>query len=372
MTSTIAILGASGLVGHSIISELGASSEWRLALVGRDATRLSAAGRAAVDAGSAPPFTLAIGDDRDWAAILDRLPRPDVVLNLVGPATDTAPPVLEWCLRNRVHYCDVANELDVFRSTLARDDIARQAGMSVVTGAGFGVVATEALVLALRGRRPPARSARVVAMPGMATKGRNVAASAVEVLTAGGRAYRGGTLTPTRLGGAHWCIPTPDGNYFGGIGVAVGDLESARRAAGADDVDAFSTEVPVNAVVRAALPAVVKAARWGVVRRALEYAVARTDSPGPAAGQDQGYVSLSYAQLDWANGESRAGWLQMGDGYAFSGRVAAAVVRAQLAGKMPPGAHTPAAALGAQLAFEAGATLVIHEANCTPARKVTK
>lgn len=93
-----------------------------------------------------------------------------------------------------------------------------------------------------------------------------------------------------------------------------------------------------------------------------------TDSPGPTADGDD-YVSLSYAQLHWANGQTRAGWLQMGEGYAFSAAVAAAVVRAQLAGTVPAGAHTPAAVLGPQLAYQAGATLVIDEAKSTPARE---
>jgi short subunit dehydrogenase-like uncharacterized protein len=361
MTSTIAILGASGLVGRAIISELGPSDERNLVFIGRDQARLSAA---AAGAGSASAFTLAVGDDRDWASILDRVPRPDLVLNLVGPSSDTAPPVLEWCLRNGAHYCDVANELDAFEHTLARDDDARRSEVSVVTGAGFGVVATEALVLALRGDRPPATSVRVAAMPGMSLKGRNVAASAVEVLAAGGRAYRDGILTRTRPGSAFWRIPTPSGSSIGGLGVAVGDLESARRASGAGDVDAFTAEIPANGVVRAVLPALAKATRYGPVRKAIEYGVGLTDSPGPA-GKDDDYVSLSYAQLNWADGEARAGWLKMGDGYEFSGKVAAAVVLAQLAGEVPPGAHTPASVLGPELAFATGATLVIDEAHST-------
>jgi short subunit dehydrogenase-like uncharacterized protein len=370
MTSTIAILGAFGLVGRSIVNELVKSGDLRLALVGRDETRLNALARAVVDAGSVPPVVLAIGDNQTWDYVLEQVARPDLVLNLVGPASDTAGPVRAWCLRNGVHYCDVANELDAVRGTLAVDDQAREARVSVLTGAGFGVVATEALVLALRGDRPPARSARVVAMPGMAARGRNVGASAVAVLTAGGRAYRGGTLTATRAGATFWRIPTPSRRSMGGIGVAVGDLESARRASGADDVDAYTTEVPANAVLRAALPTLIKAARLTPIRRALEYAVTLTDSPGPAADQNHDYVSLSYAQLDWADGETRAGWLQMGDAYAFSGRVAADVVRAQLAGAVPVGAHTPAAVLGAELAYQAGATLVINYANSAPVRKI--
>ena len=301
--------------------------------------------------------TLTTGTD-GWATVLDRVPKTDLVLNLVGPATRTAPEILDWCLRHEVHYCDVANELDAVLATLARDPDARRAGISVMTGAGFGVVATEALVLALRGDRPAARSARVAAMPGMASRGRNVAASAIEVLTAGGRAYRGGALTPIRPGSTHWRIPTPAGDSLNGVGIAIGDLEAVARASGAADVDAFTTEIPSSPVVRAALPALARAARFTVMRRTLEYAVSLTDSPGPNAGGSADYISLSYAELTWADGTSRAGWLQMGDGYEFSGAVAAAVAGAQLAGAVTPGAKTPAAVLGPQIAFDAGAKLV--------------
>lgn len=359
MTSTITVLGASGLVGRAIIDHLPADGH-RLVLVGRDAERLREVAKAARDAGAPPPLTLVAGYD-DWATVLDRAPHPQLVLNLVGPATRTAAAVLDWCLRHQVHYCDVANELEAVRTTLARDRDARRTGISVTTGAAFGVVATEALALALRGKRPPARSARVAAMPGMVDRGRNVAASAVEVLAIGGRAYRGGRLATTRPGSAHWRIPTPTGQVLGGIGVAVGDLEAAARVTGATDVDAFTTEVPSNLLVRAVLPVLARAARFGVVRRALEYGVSLTDSPGPAEGQHTDYVSLSYAELDWPDGTSRRGWLKMGDGYDFSGRVAAAVVDAQLTGRVPHGAYTPAAVLGPELAFEAGAELVVNE-----------
>jgi len=70
---------------------------------------------------------------------------------------------------------------------------------------------------------------------------------------------------------------------------------------------------------------------------------------------------LSYAELDWPDGTRRRGWLKTGDGYEFSGRVAAAVIHAQLTNAVPDGSHTPDAVLGPELAFGAGAELVIDE-----------
>jgi short subunit dehydrogenase-like uncharacterized protein len=360
MTSTITVLGASGLVGRAIVSHLPAATTRPLVLVGRNSERLQAVAASAQDAGALQPAILVTGN-KGWATVLNQAPHTELVLNLVGPATRTAPEILDWCLSHRVHYCDVANELDAIRTTLAHDRDARGAEVSVTTGAGFGVVATEALALALRGDRPPPRSARVAAMPGMAGRGRNVAASAVEVLAVGGWAYRGGRLTAARPGSAHWRIPTPTGRVLSGIGVAVGDLEAAAHASGARDVDAFTTEMPANPFVRAVLPLLSRGARYGVIRRVLEYGVSLTNSPGPGAGQAADYVSLSYAELDWPDGTTRRGWLTMGDGYDFTGRVAAAVIRAQLTGRVPHGAYTPAAVLGPKLAYEAGAELVTNE-----------
>jgi len=58
-----------------------------------------------------------------------------------------------------VHYLDQANELEPVRDLLELDDEARRQAVTLVTGAGFGVLATEALVIELRsGHRPPARA----------------------------------------------------------------------------------------------------------------------------------------------------------------------------------------------------------------------
>ena len=69
----------------------------------------------------------------------------DVVLNTVGPFTRLAEPVIAACLRARTAYVDLANELAAVQSLLGRDAEARRQGVALVTGAGFGVVATETL-----------------------------------------------------------------------------------------------------------------------------------------------------------------------------------------------------------------------------------
>ena len=75
--------------------------------------------------------------------------RPGVVLNTVGPFTRTAPAVVDACLAAGSDYVDLANDLLAVTALLDRHADAERAGRTLVTGAGFGVTATESVVVRL-------------------------------------------------------------------------------------------------------------------------------------------------------------------------------------------------------------------------------
>jgi short subunit dehydrogenase-like uncharacterized protein len=81
----------------------------------------------------------------DPAALVAVLAGVDLVLNAAGPFLHTAGPLAEACLRAGVHYFDIGNELQVFRALYDLDERARQAGITIMPGAGFGVIATNCL-----------------------------------------------------------------------------------------------------------------------------------------------------------------------------------------------------------------------------------
>ena len=244
------VFGATGLSGRAIADELVVSGA-DVVLVGRDADRLAAA------AGSmgGPVGQRVVPGPAELAELI-RAEKPGVVVNAVGPYGATAPPLLAACLAAGTHYVDQANELDSVRQLLDRDADARSRRLTLVTGAGFGVLATEALVIQLRSDRPPAARAVVAAVPAVQGLGSSVLASAVDVIAYGGRRYHKGRLERRRLGADHVQIPIPNGSPRGALGVPTGELEAARRASGAGEVVAYSSEVPNGRFVRAALPAV--------------------------------------------------------------------------------------------------------------------
>jgi short subunit dehydrogenase-like uncharacterized protein len=79
-----------------------------------------------------------------------------VVLNCAGPFSRTAIPVAEACLRARAHYLDITGEMGVFEALAARGGDAERAGVMLLPGVGFDVVASDCLAAHVADRVPSA------------------------------------------------------------------------------------------------------------------------------------------------------------------------------------------------------------------------
>jgi hypothetical protein len=139
------------------------------------------------------------------------------------------------------------------------------------------------------------------------------------------------------------------------LAVPTGELEAAHRASGADDVVAFSSEVPSGRTVRAVLPMLSALLAVRPIRAGAQRLVNRARLTPPAKPGD---ISWAYAQLEWPDGTHREAWLRTGEGYGFTARVAAHTATRISAGQGLPGAFTPGALYGADLAREAGAQII--------------
>ena len=346
------IRGASGRAGRAIAAELVRRGR-RVVLVGRDKTRLLAVVEQA--APGAESLVLK-GDEALASALAQRAP--GVLINTAGPFSGTGTTARE-CLRHGVHYVDLANELDPVMALLSLDRQAREAGCVLVTGAGFGVAATEAVVLAVRGEHGPAAAARVAAMPFVDGVGPAVVASVINAMAGGGRRYVDGRIERCRLGEGFARTPLPDGSWVATFAVPTGELEAARRASGASNVIAASNELPSGRVVRAMLPLVGRVLAISPVRRGVLAAVSRSRPrpPRPSTGD----TSWAHAELIWPDGTRRQGWLSTGEAYTFTARVAVEVTCALADGHGRPGAHTPGTLAGVGLIELAGAKVTIGD-----------
>lgn len=70
--------------------------------------------------------------------------------------------------------------------------------------------------------------------------------------------------------------------------------------------------------------------------------------------------SWGHAVVTWPDGTSLEGWLRADDGMDYTIGAAAETAARLARGEGEPGAHTPAAALGPDLATAAGGTFVLR------------
>ncbi|ANO06528.1 saccharopine dehydrogenase NADP-binding domain-containing protein [Mycobacteroides immunogenum] len=342
------IIGAGGRVGRRIAKDLYLDGV-ALVLVDLDAARLADQASELAANGGPRPDILVSGDLA--AQIAEH--RPAVVVNTVGPFTRTGGPTARACIAAGAHYVDMSNEYRPVRELLDMHDDAVQAGVTVVTAAGFGGLATEALTRALIAGRPTPARVEVANMPMTAQIGPALVASVLEAAQAGGREYRGGELVRTRLGSNLTKTPLPDGSTRKTVAVPMGELEGVFRASGAPEVVARSSDMPTHFIARCMLPAV------GVLLRSdrVRQFVLRRARQNPSTPKQHGDTSWAYAEVQWDNGERRDAWLSTSESYEYTARVTAIVAERLAAGDAPRGAYTPSALFGPNLAREAGGTI---------------
>ncbi|MBM6405281.1 hypothetical protein JQN72_13625 [Phycicoccus sp. CSK15P-2] len=349
MPGEIWVLGATGRVGREVVRLLrGAGAN--VVVAGRDRARLS-------------------GLHRDLRAVTGSLDEvcthlstetPAVVVNTVGPFADSGPQVARACPPG-TGYVDIGNEISAFESLHEMDEEARTSRRTLVCGAGFGVLATESVLLELlAGEEAPAQ-VRVDAVASVATPsgvvGEALAASVVQGMIDGGREVREGRMVRTRSGRAAQRLTTPDGDVVTTAALGSGELFAAWQASGAASVVGASALVPASSVLRAAVPTLGSVLRLPGLAAFTTRRLARSrittarERPRPS--------SWGHARVEWPSGRVREGWLRTGDGMEFTAAAAAEVARRLADGDGRPGTFTPARLFGPEVALAAGAELVI-------------
>jgi short subunit dehydrogenase-like uncharacterized protein len=385
MATEVWILGGTGRSGRAIAAEL-LSRGLSPVLVGRDAARLQNAAANLAAPAAIPTRTVAAASIEAAAAEIQRQ-QPAVVINTIGPFTTTAGTIVRACLPGS-HYVDLANDVPAVAALLDLGQQATAAGKTLVTGAGFGVTATESVVVQLIQRRGeqlgrpsdpalaqgPAR-VRVDMVPSLAMEAGVFGEALAGTILDGfpdargrgryeGRRYENGHLVRARIAGDPASLTLPDGTKVTTASMPLGELIAAQRASGAPSVISASSEAPSSPAVRAVLPLATTLLAIGPVR-----ALARKRLAGVKfkARERPREYSYGHARLEWPDGTVQDGWLRLGDAQTFTGAVPAEVAKRLLTGQGRPGAYTPAALFGPSLAEACGAEYLTGPAAATPA-----
>ena len=345
MTEAIWILGATGRSGRTIAAQL-ARRDLSAVLVGRNAERLHSV---AQETGSTTRMSASV-----FASAAEiRRERPRIVINTIGPFTTTAPLIMDACHAAGSHYIDLANDPDSLAASFERHDRAVEVGHSVVTGAGFGVTATESVVVKLCEGLPSPRNVRVDMLPSMAVEAGVAGEALVGSLLGGlqGRRISDNRLVAAQIGAEAQRLTLSDGTTATTASMPLGELLAAQRASGAPNVLSASSEAPSSPLARTMLSVMSTLMRWDWLRSTATRSLARMRVKAKDAPREH---SWGHAVVTWADGETREGWLRLGEAQEFTGAVPAEIAQRLLAGSGRPGVFTPAALFGADIATSCG------------------
>ncbi|MCR1000624.1 saccharopine dehydrogenase NADP-binding domain-containing protein [Serratia rubidaea] len=349
------ILGASGRIGSAVTANLTAQG-FKPILVGRerDGDRL---GKTAANFGSR--VVIADGVDSIVAEIIRQ--RPAVVFNGIGNYAESASIIARACMSGGGHYLDLAADLIAVPRLLDLHQEAKRAGSTLVTGSGFGVLATEAVVIKLCEHSAPPVSVHVDALASVSLSagvvGSAFAASIIDMFATGGRCYTDGRLVTSRLGAGLQNLTLPDGQQAKSAEAPTAELLAAQRASHAPSVTATTGTAPISRVARTVAPLVGKLLSIKLLRRFVlgQLAKARMkEIPSPRR------YSWGHAVITWPDGRRREGWLRADDGMVYTASVAALVAANLARGDGRPGAYTPGALFGTSLAEQAGGKFLLN------------
>lgn len=274
-----------------------------------------------------------------------------LVIHAAGPFLETSEPMIRACLVARAHYLDLSGELPVLRASFAHDRRAREARITILSGAGFDVVPSDCLALHVARRIERATRLRIAIAGGeMPTAG--TAKSALGAMLRGGAVRRHGEIVPMPIFGEPIEIAFGDRTRTVVPG-PLGDLETAHRSTGALDVETFVAQPTALArALRTLGPLALKAFERPAWRERL-LAIVEPRLRGPTEERLAADRAQVWAEASNARGERAESWLEGPEAYAWSARLAwdcaEEILRRGLVGAL-----TPAQAFGADFVLGDG------------------
>jgi short subunit dehydrogenase-like uncharacterized protein len=341
MRSSLLIYGVTGCTG-GLVSRLAAAAGLPHLAAGRDLERVAAH----ADPLLLPSRTFSLSDP---AKIARGLAGAAVALNAASPFAETAPPLAEACLRAGVHYLDLAAgvaELEALRHLDAR---AREAGVMLMPGVGFGVVPADAVAARLK-RRLPSAVRLSLAFEAVGGGSRGMLPALLGDLRRPGARRRGGELVPARPGEESLGLDLGAGRRIAITDPRRGELASVYWSSVYPDIDTYTVHpAALRWLIRSRLAAPARALLARRSAQALVRSLLRRSPPGPAEeALGRGSTRL-WAQAEDATGNQVTARLHGPQAHLFSARTALWIAQRVLAGRLRVGFQTPVTAYGPDL-----------------------
>jgi short subunit dehydrogenase-like uncharacterized protein len=273
----------------------------------------------------------------------------DVVINAASPFAQTAPALIESCLRTKTHYLDITGELPVFRTAFAYDEVARSRGIMIMPGAALGIVASDCLAVQVAALVPSAKYLRIAVLrPDSFSRGTfraalGLASSRVSI-------RRNGRMISLPVGRLQRTFDFGEGEKDS-VAVSWADVFTAYFSTGIRNIEAyFEANFASRALYEFGAPLVDTMQLEPA--RTLIAAITDLLPEGPAEGRRRAERCVIVAEAEDSWRRRRSLRLKTPDGYSFTAEAATTIAKRILQGDFNCGFQTPAKVYGADLVFD--------------------
>lgn len=331
MATTWMIYGAYGYSGSLITTEA-VRRGMKPIIAGRNREKTEALGRAC-------DLEIRTAESDGIGSIMDGV---DVLLNCAGPFERTWETAVDACLRSKAHYLDITGEIEVFEGIHARNQEARDAGVSLIPGVGFDVVPTDCLAAKLADALPDATHLELAFFQKGGGLSRGTLKTVVAGLGRGGAIRSDGRITEVPVAALDRQIPFSIGERTS-MSIPWGDVSTAYHTTGIPNIVVYQGVHPDRLKKLRRYRPVLSVAGLPPIRWVLEKIADRHQGP------DSDSRSSARMHL-W--GEARSGdsvatmTIDTPEGYELTASAAVQAVHRVIEGGIDAGALTPAKAFG--------------------------
>jgi short subunit dehydrogenase-like uncharacterized protein len=314
--SKILIYGAGGYVGQLFINAL-ANTHYTIVLGARKAFKTT--------------LPLEVFSLEDSSEIIRKLTDCKLVINLAGPFKHTSLPLIKACIATHTHYIDIAGEAPEFEAVHAYHQKAIEAGIMLMPGAGFGVVPTDLVANLAHAKLPDANQLRI----GYITNG---GASRGTLKTVLADINKEGVV----LKNGQYHAAKPANSTFN-VEIAGKNQELVYNPWRADLFTAHSSTGIPNIETYANFPGFIVSMMQGRLLwlRDFMLSIANFLPVGPSAKELQKGNTISYAQVQNAQGQTAQAYIYGPEAYVFTVETLKAITQQVMNDHLKPGFQTP-------------------------------
>lgn len=271
-----------------------------------------------------------------------------LLLNLAGPFVKTADIAVQACIRNGIHYLDIAGEPLVFEQIYARDAAAKASGAIIIPAVGFDVVPSDMLANSLASRLPDATQLDM-AFFGSGSGSAGSAKTVLGMMADKCMVRRNGKLQRLPLAALTRSVAFSDREAFC-MSVTWGDISSAWRSTGIPNITMYMATTREAAKKMRRFSPLTVLLTIPFLRNKL-FSKIDQSVQGPDAETRQSSCMRLWGRATNARGEAVEATVDTPEGFTLTTQSALLCVEKILSGSTAGGCFTPTQVFGVEFAL---------------------